>query len=142
MKKLIDELLEAALQCDISVKDFWDMTYLEVIQTIRAYEKKKKLGLQERASMVYQGAQLVSCFMSALYSKKAKLPTLSEAFPTLFEKGETEDTEDEKANIMEFVERHNRRLKHGRKNEHNDIGPNKEGAQPDSATEGGACGTE
>lgn len=108
MKKLIDELLQAALQCDISVLDFWDMTCLEVIQTIEAYEKKKKLSLQEEASMVYQEAQTISCFIGGLMGK-GKVPSLHESFPFLFEEDKKEIEKQEKDNLLSFVERHNKK---------------------------------
>ena len=111
LTKQLNDLLLVALRSGISVLDFYDMTPLEVVQTIEAYNHKHKLGLQEQAYLAYQESQLFSCFIGAMFSKGGKkLPTLYEAYPTLFEDEiKQAEIEQEKNKLLAFVMNHNAR---------------------------------
>lgn len=108
----IDELLKAALQCNISIFDFYDMTLKEVKEVIEAYNKKHKLDLQEKAYIAYQEAQLIALFNSQLFAKSTRpLPTIFEAFKGLFDDEVVKqlELEKEKNNFLTFVANHNAR---------------------------------
>lgn len=109
IKQEIEELLPVALQCGISILDFYDMTMIEVVKTIEAYQKKDKLRLQEKAYIAYQESQLISCFIGSMFKKgQTKLPTMYDAFGALFEEEiKQQEMEQDKARILAFVNRIN-----------------------------------
>ena len=123
MKKIIDELLPLALQCGISIFDFYDMTFAEVQAVINAYFTKQKRELQQQASMVYAGASLTAMFVSKLISDKAKILTLYDAFPDLFKEeikeAEKRAQEEEKQRFLQFVARHNKERENALRNASN-----------------------
>lgn len=123
MKKIIDDLLPLALQCGISIFDFYDMTFAEVRIVINAYFDKQKRELQQTASMVYAEASLTAMFVGRLISDKTKVLTLYQAFPELFKeeiKAEEKAREsDEKQALLRFVERHNKEYNNALQNTSN-----------------------
>ena len=128
MKKIIDNLLPLALQCGISIFDFYQMTIAEVQVVINAYFEKQKRELQQQASMVYAEASLTAMFVSRLISDKAKILTLYQAFPDLFKeeiKGEENARQKrEKEALLQFVERHNKERENALQNRSNNNGEN------------------
>ena len=130
MKKIIDELLPLALQCGISIFDFYQMTFAEVQAVINAYFTKQKRELQQQASMVYAEASLTAMFVSRLISEKAKILTLYEAFPDLFKEEIEEEKKDrqrrEKEALLEFVKRHNKERENALQNRSNNNGEDAE----------------
>lgn len=123
MKKIIDDLLPLALQCGISIFDFYDMTFAEVRIVINAYFEKQKRELQQTASMVYAEASLTAMFVGKLISEKAKVLTLYQAFPELFKEEikaeEKARQEEEKMALLKFVERHNKEYNNALQNTSN-----------------------
>lgn len=130
MKKIIDELLPLALQCGISIFDFYQMTFAEVQAVINAYFTKQKRELQQQASMTYAGASLTAMFVSRLISDKAKTLTLYEAFPDLFKEEIEEEKktrqEREKEALLAFVNRHNKERENALQNRSNNNGEDAE----------------
>ena len=135
MKKIVDELLPLALQCGISIFDFYDMTFAEVQAVINAYFTKQKRELQQTASMVYAEASLTAMFVSRLISNKAKILTLYEAFPDLFKEEikaeEKARQNEEKMAFLKFVERHNKEFENALQYRCNNNGENEERRQDD-----------
>ena len=93
MNALFDSLLKVALTSHISILDFWEMTYGEIVYTIRANNETEINSLKELAAMNYHLANLIGLSVARLTDKDAKYPSLYEAFPTLFEE-EIEEQEE------------------------------------------------
>lgn len=106
-----------ALQSGTSALDFWDMTYGEVADTIKAHAKEKEIKLKEQAIMNYKLADLIATNVGAMLSKDAKAPTLIEAYEFLFKEEKEYYAEISAKNEMEawkqrmiaFAENHNRK---------------------------------
>ena len=93
------------------------MTYGEVIDTTRAYSKKKENRLKEKAIMDYKLADLIATNVGALLSKDAKIPSLIETYEFLFQEEKKEQEEIKvkaemeiwKQKMLTFSENHNRK---------------------------------
>lgn len=89
------ELKDISLQCDISIFDFWDMTFGEVVDCIKVYNTKKNNCLKEQAIMDYIQAQTIVNGINSMLSKENKQKTITEMYSFLFEE-ENKKLEEEK----------------------------------------------
>lgn len=87
----------------ISEAEFWDMTLAEVNRAVDMKKRLQKEELQTRASMDYILADLIGRSIARLRSSSAKLPTLADAYPTLFEKEEVEEKIQEKKDELSIL---------------------------------------
>lgn len=109
---------------DIGIRecDFWEMTFAEVERAVTCWQRTQRRELQERARLSYILADLVGHSVARIYTQQAKMPTLQEAFPTLFEETAEEREKQEQAmaeqsalRFMQFAKAHNKK-KGGRVN--------------------------
>lgn len=92
------------------------MTFAEIERAAECWQRKQRRELQEKARLAHILADLVGHSVTRIYSQNAKMPTLQEAFPTLFE--ETEKEKEQKAaatmelsalRFMQFAQAHNKK---------------------------------
>lgn len=104
-------MLEGALDNGITEKDFWDMTFAEIDRAIDSKKRMDKLQAQEKAYFDYTLADLIGRSMSRLYSASAKMPSIEEAYPTLFNANRQQARKDELSAIRfkQFAESYNKR---------------------------------
>ena len=111
MKGIFDALLPIAIQSDIDLFKFWDMTYGEIITTIKAKKEKRKIELQEAAMMDYRLADLIGVSCSRLLSSDVRFPELNQAYSFLFDQVAQEPKqqswEDQKRILMQYAQAHN-----------------------------------
>ena len=81
----MDELLISALDYGITELDYWEMTVGEVQRAIESKIRVERVKAQEKAGYDYILADLIGRSIARNYSSSAKMPTLSEAYPTLFD---------------------------------------------------------
>ena len=74
-----------ALQCDISVFSFWEMTLGEIIKTIEAYKKKEKYVLKNKATMDFCLAKAIGGNIASLLSEENKPAEFMNIYDWLFE---------------------------------------------------------
>jgi hypothetical protein len=67
------------------------MTLAELERLIESKKRIKKLKEQERASFDYILADLIGKSVSRIYSSSATMPTINEAYPTLFDSKQLEE---------------------------------------------------
>ena len=67
------------------------MTLAELTRAIDSKKRQKKEEAQEKASMDYILADLIGRSISRLYSSSAKLPDISEVYPSLFDSQQIEE---------------------------------------------------
>lgn len=109
--------LENAMYYGISESDFWNMTLAEINRAVDVKRKIQKEELQTRASMDYVLADLIGRSIARLHSSSAKMPTLADAYPSLFEKEEVEEKIQEKKDELsslrfkQFAQSFNSRFK-------------------------------
>lgn len=105
------------MECEISVFDFWEMTYGEVVDTVKAFTNRKQSTLKERAIMDYKLADMIAVCVSKLLSNEVQVPALHEAYEFLFKEESKKQAEIMAKNDMEiwkqrminFAEYHNRK---------------------------------
>jgi len=107
-------MLLIALQSEISINDYWNMTYGEILLSVEAYRETNRLRVREVASFNHSLANLIALSVNRLLDKKAKYPSLKESFPNLFSdlKDKQEIVEDEdvtKARLLQYMESNNRK---------------------------------
>lgn len=105
------------MEAEIDARDYWDMTYKEIIETIKAYNRRKKADMQFQASIQYRLADLIGASVGRLLDDKIKLPPIEEAFPTLFDdiiEKQTRKQQDwriMKERMKDFASQHNKKNK-------------------------------
>lgn len=83
--------LEVSLDCGLTEFEFWDMTLAELERAIESKKRVMKREEQKRASFDYVLADLIGRSISRIYSSSAKMPEISEAYPTLFNSEEIQE---------------------------------------------------
>lgn len=76
------------------------MTYAEIERAIQSRQRRLKREAQERASHDYILADLIGRSVSRIYSSTAKLPDISEAYPSLFDTQEIKQKKQEEKNKL------------------------------------------
>lgn len=110
-------MLDTALDLGISEWDYWSMTLAEALRAIESKKRVYKLQAQEKASYDYILADMIGRSIARLYSSSAKLPSIAEMYPTLFDGEEIEERRREKLaelsalRFKQFVENHNTKFK-------------------------------
>jgi hypothetical protein len=93
------------------------MTLAEINRAVEAKQKIQKEELQYKASMDYTLADLIGRSIARIHSSSAKMPTLAEAYPSLFDKEEVEENIQQKKDelyalrIKQFAQSFNSRFK-------------------------------
>ena len=77
--------LDSALDLGISEADFWEMSVAELLRAVSSKKRQLKQQAQERASADYILADLIGRSVARIYSSSATIPSISEAYPTLFD---------------------------------------------------------
>lgn len=72
------------------------MTLAELWRAIESKQRIQKRQEQEKASFDYILADLIGRSMSRIYSSTAKMPDISEAYPTLFDSVKIEEKKQER----------------------------------------------
>jgi hypothetical protein len=87
--------LEAALDYGITEDIFWNMTLAEIERAINSKKRVKKQQEQEQAAFHYILADLIGRSVARIYSSSAKLPEITEVYPSLFDNQEMEEKKQE-----------------------------------------------
>jgi hypothetical protein len=102
----------------ITEHEFFSMTIAEIERAIKARKAMEK----RRAQFDYILADLIGRSVARVYNSDNKLPTLAEAYPSLFDAQEEQEAlqraQDEKnaLNFMKFAQSHNRKIERGANN--------------------------
>lgn len=103
----------------IAENDFWEMTLAEAI---RAVESKKRIltrQQQEKASFDYILADLIGRSVARIHSSNNTMPTLLDAYPSLFDDTEAKEQQQKKKDELsvlrfkQFAEAFNKRFEGG-----------------------------
>lgn len=76
------------------------MTITELTRAVESKKRVEKLKAKEKATFDYILADLIGRSVGRLYSASAKMPELSEIYPTLFESQQIEEKKQEKRNEL------------------------------------------
>lgn len=89
------------------------MTFAEAERAAECWQRTHKRELQEKAKLTHILADLVGHSVARIYSQNAKMPTIYEAFPSLFEQAEAREQQANAAmeisalRFMQFATAHN-----------------------------------
>lgn len=118
-EKYAYQWLETALDYGIAEYDYWNMTLAEAIRAIESKKRVEKLRAQEKASYDYILADLIGRSVSRIYSSSARMPTIQEVYPSLFDDAEIEEQKQQKKMELSalrfkmFAQSHNNKIKKG-----------------------------
>lgn len=97
------------------------MTIGELQRAIESKQRVEQLRAKERASYDYILADLIGRSVSRLYSSSARMPDISEAYPSLFNSQEIEEKRQEQRDELSalrfklFAEAYNKKSKEAAK---------------------------
>lgn len=93
------------------------MTLAELIRYVESQKRRLKQAAQETATQNYILADLIGRSIGRIYSSSTKMPTIEEAYPTLFEgqaiQEEIQKKKDEMSalRLKQFAQSFNKRFK-------------------------------
>ena len=97
------------------------MTIGELMRQIESKQRIRKLEAQEKAAHDYILADMVGRSIARLYNSSNKMPSIAEAYPTLFDKEEIEEKKQEQQaelfaiRLKQFAASHNKKLEEAQK---------------------------
>lgn len=92
------------------------MTIAELERLVESKQRIQKRKEQEKASFDYILADLIGRSVSRLYSSSAKMPDISEAYPTLFDSREIQEKKLQRTQELsalrfkQFAQAHNKKM--------------------------------
>ena len=95
------------------------MTIAELTRAVRSHNRRVKEEARERAAQNYILADLIGRSVSRVYSSSAKMPTLAEAYPSLFNDEDIAEQQQQKKNELsvmrfkQFANFYNKKYKGG-----------------------------
>lgn len=95
------------------------MTIAELIRLIESKKRMMKIKAQEKATFDYILADLIGRSISRVYSSGNKMPSIAEAYPSLFEAEEIQRKVEEKKKELsvlrfkQFAQTHNDKYRGG-----------------------------
>jgi hypothetical protein len=87
----IEKWLNTALDLGITEGDFWYMTFAELTRAFESKARVTKIEEQKRATYDYILADLIGRSISRVYGSANKMPSISEAYPSLFNEAEEQE---------------------------------------------------
>jgi hypothetical protein len=92
------------------------MTIGELMRQIESKQRVRKLEAQEKAAHDYILAELIGRSVARIYNSSNKMPSIAEAYPTLFDAEEIEEKKQEQQaelfaiRLKQFAASHNKRI--------------------------------
>lgn len=83
--------------------DFWNMTLAELNRLLASKRRILKAQEQKQASFDYLLAELIGRSVARIYNSSNKMPTLSEAYPSLFDEAEEKTKIQEQKNELSAI---------------------------------------
>lgn len=93
--------MDNALDYGLSENEFWEMTFAEIERAIASKRRQE----QRRASFDYILADLIGRSVARVHNSSNTMPTLAEAYPTLFDKQAEEEeiqAQKDKLSVLRF----------------------------------------
>lgn len=110
--QLFETLYTAAIKCGISVFDYWNYTYGEIVDLINAYRENQEEKQKQQLETNYQIALLTSIFTNRANNGKQP-PAIYEVYPDAF--GDLKEQEQDnswiflKEQMIDYAEKHNQK---------------------------------
>lgn len=114
---VVSDIYPKALESGVSIAMFWDSSIDELIDIIDCYNRRKLNEQRERLAISEISNIQLGDIISAMFSKDAKIRTVQQLAPELFD-GVIDETERQEREwrmhmqkMREFTTRHNQRRK-------------------------------
>jgi hypothetical protein len=92
------------------------MTIAEIVRSINSKKRLQKMQAQERAIFDYKLAELIGRSYARLHSSSNHMPSIAEAYPSLFDSEEIKEQQQEKRDQLselrfrQFAQSYNKRF--------------------------------
>lgn len=116
---IVYKWLNNALDMGITEERFWNMSIAELTREIDSRKRQERDAARETAAHNYILADLIGRSVARLYSSTAKMPTLADAYPSLFNSEEIEEQQQRKKDELtimrfkQFAASHNKKYRGG-----------------------------
>lgn len=93
--------MDNALDYGLSENEFWEMTFAEIERALASKRRQE----QRRASFDYILADLIGRSVARVHNSSNTMPTLAEAYPTLFDRQAEEEeiqAQKDKLSVLRF----------------------------------------
>lgn len=93
---IVFKWLDVSLDYGISENDFWSMTIAELVRAVNSKKRTTLEQARERAAYDYILADLIGRSIARIYDSANNLPSIHEAYPSLYSQEEVEEKKQEK----------------------------------------------
>lgn len=120
MTDKIFKCLDAALDTGLKEFEFWSMTLAELDRYFKSKERQQKAAEQQKASFDYILANLIGLSVARAYNSQNKMPTMAEAYPSLFDSKAAQAAKEKQRfinGLTQFAKLHNKQFEEVAKKE-------------------------
>lgn len=127
MAELFDYVKESALLAGIDIRYYYDYTYAEMLDSIKAYNERNERELKQSMLAGYNASRLTASFVGCILSGE-DIPDIEAIYPSLFTKdndnnvpdynnGMTNDLIVLKEQFLDFAQKRNQEYNKNKKGE-------------------------
>ena len=127
MAELFDYIKESALLSGINIREYYDYSYAEILDSINAYNKQNEYILKQNTMNGYNVARMTANFVGCVLSGE-DMPSIEDIYPSLFtkdiiqehnipENGMTNDLILLKEQFLDFAQKRNQEYNKTKKGE-------------------------
>ena len=85
MAELFDYIKESALLSGINIREYYDYSYAEILDSINAYNKQNEYILKQNTMNGYNVARMTANFVGCILSGE-DMPSIEDIYPSIFTK--------------------------------------------------------
>ena len=85
MAELFDYIKESALLSGINIREYYDYSYAEILDSINAYNKQNEYILKQNTMNGYNVARMTANFVVCILSGE-DMPSIEDIYPSIFTK--------------------------------------------------------
>lgn len=127
MAELFDYIKESALLSGINIREYYDYSYAEILDSINAYNKQNEYILKQNTTNGYNVARMTANFVGCILSGE-DMPSIEDIYPSIFtkdiirdnsvpENGMTNDLILLKEQFLDFAQKRNQEYNKTKKGE-------------------------
>lgn len=127
MAELFDYIKESALLSGINIREYYDYSYAEILDSINAYNKQNEYILKQNTMNGYNVARMTANFVGCILSGE-NMPSIEDIYPSIFtkdiirdnsvpENGMTNDLILLKEQFLDFAQKRNQEYNKTKKGE-------------------------
>jgi len=90
MAELFDYIKDSALLSGINIREYYDYSYAEILDSINAYNKQNEYILKQNTMNGYNVARMTANFVGCILSGE-DMPSIEDIYPSLFTKDIIQD---------------------------------------------------